>query len=161
MLENPQFRPQEVVSAQAPGTTPRHSTVFLTAQLTKQVTSCWKVCLEGDTATPRFCSLLNQPTVTKLILWARERSRLWECIREQNGFPGGAVVKNAPANAGDTGSSPGLGRSHMPRSNWAREPQLLSLCSRACGAQLLSPRATTTEACPSRAHAPQQEKPLQ
>ena len=33
------------------------------------------------------------------------------------GFPGGAVVKNLPANAGDTGSSPGLGRSHMPQSN--------------------------------------------
>ena len=43
------------------------------------------------------------------------------------GFPGGAVVENPPANAGDTGSSPGLGRSHMPQSNWAREPQLLSL----------------------------------
>ena len=43
------------------------------------------------------------------------------------GFPGGTVVGNLPANAGDTGSSPGLGRSHMPRSNWAREPQLLSL----------------------------------
>ena len=33
------------------------------------------------------------------------------------GFPGGAVVENLPANAGDRGSSPGLGRSHMPRSN--------------------------------------------
>ena len=33
------------------------------------------------------------------------------------GFPGGAVVENLPANAGDTGSSPGLGRSRMPRSN--------------------------------------------
>ena len=43
------------------------------------------------------------------------------------GFPGGAVVENPPANAGDTGSSPGLGRSHMPQSSWAREPQLLSL----------------------------------
>ena len=40
-------------------------------------------------------------------------------------FPGGAVVKNPPAavvknppaNAGDTGSSPGPGRSHMPWSN--------------------------------------------
>ena len=32
-------------------------------------------------------------------------------------FPGGAVVKNSPANAGDTGSIPGPGRSHMPRSN--------------------------------------------
>ena len=49
------------------------------------------------------------------------------------GSPGGAVVKNPPANAGDTGLSPGLGRSHMPWSNWARAPQLLSL------------RATTTE----------------
>ena len=37
------------------------------------------------------------------------------------------MVENLPANAGDTGSSPGLGRSHMPRSNWAHEPQLLSL----------------------------------
>ena len=44
------------------------------------------------------------------------------------GFPGGAVVENLPANAGDTGLSPGLGRSHMPRSSWAHEPQLLSLC---------------------------------
>ena len=32
-------------------------------------------------------------------------------------FPGGAVVKNPPANAGDTGSSPGPGRSHRLRSN--------------------------------------------
>ena len=43
------------------------------------------------------------------------------------GFPGGAVVENLPASAGDTGSSPGLGRSHVPRSSWTREPQLLSL----------------------------------
>ena len=47
-------------------------------------------------------------------------SKIW-------GFPGGAVVESLPANAGDTGSSPGLGRSRMPRSNWARGPQLLSL----------------------------------
>ena len=32
-------------------------------------------------------------------------------------FPGGAVVKNLPANAGDMGSSPDPGRSHMPWSN--------------------------------------------
>ena len=32
-------------------------------------------------------------------------------------FPGGTVVKNLPANAGDTGLSPGPERSHMPRSN--------------------------------------------
>ena len=43
------------------------------------------------------------------------------------GFPGGAVVESLPASAGDAGSSPGLGGSHMPRSGWARGPQLLSL----------------------------------
>ena len=37
------------------------------------------------------------------------------------------MVESLPADAGDTGSSPGLGGSHMPRSGWAREPQLLSL----------------------------------
>ena len=35
----------------------------------------------------------------------------------QKGFPGGALVKNPPANAGDTGSSPGPGRFHKPRSS--------------------------------------------
>ena len=37
--------------------------------------------------------------------------------KSRQDFPGGAVVKNPPANTGDMGSSPGLGRSHMPRSN--------------------------------------------
>ena len=55
--------------------------------------------------------------------------------------PTSAVVKNPPANAGDTGSSPGLGKSHMLRSRYARAPQLLSLCSTAREPQLLSPRA--------------------
>ena len=32
-------------------------------------------------------------------------------------FPGGAVVKNPPDNAGDMGSSPGPGGSHMPWSS--------------------------------------------
>ena len=51
---------------------------------------------------------------------SRLKNQLW-------GLPGGAVVEGVPANAGDTGSSPGLGGSHVPRSDWAREPQLLSL----------------------------------
>ena len=38
-------------------------------------------------------------------------------IYVEEGFPGGTVVKNLPANSGDTGSSPGPGRSHMPQSN--------------------------------------------
>ena len=32
-------------------------------------------------------------------------------------FPGGTVVKNPPANAGDMGSIPDPGRSHVPWSN--------------------------------------------
>ena len=37
--------------------------------------------------------------------------------RKNRDFPGGTVVKNPPANAGDRGSSPGPGRSHMLRSS--------------------------------------------
>ena len=33
--------------------------------------------------------------------------------QKQQDFPGGLVVKNLPANAGDTGSIPGLGKYHM------------------------------------------------
>ena len=52
-----------------------------------------------------------------------------DCIKKKKpwGFPGGAVVGSLPADVGDAGSSPGLGGSRMPRSGWAREPQLLSL----------------------------------
>ena len=32
-------------------------------------------------------------------------------------FPGDAMDRNLPANAGDMGLIPGLGRFHMPRSN--------------------------------------------
>ena len=41
----------------------------------------------------------------------------WDSNDWVRGYPGGAVVGNLPANAGDTGSSPGPGRSHMPRSH--------------------------------------------
>ena len=63
------------------------------------------------------------------------------------GFPGGAVVENPPANAGDRDSSPGLGGSHIPRSNWAHEPQLLSL-------RVWSLCSATREAAIVRARAP-------
>ena len=63
------------------------------------------------------------------------------------------MVENLPANAGDTGSSPGLGRSHMPRSNWAREPQLLSmrvwsLCSATREAAIVRPAHRDEEGPP-------------
>ena len=34
---------------------------------------------------------------------------------EFGGFPGGTVLESPPADAGNTGSCPGPGRSHMPR----------------------------------------------
>ena len=68
---------------------------------------------------------------------------------DNQGFPGGAVVKNPPANAGDTSSNPGPGRSHMLRSNLVHAPQLLSLHS------------TTTAARMPRACALHQERPPQ
>ena len=77
------------------------------------------------------------------------------------GFPGGTVVGSPPASAGDMGSGPGPGGSHMPRHNWARAPQLLSLHSRAHEPQMLSPSATTAGAHAPRAHAPQQDRPPQ
>ena len=82
--------------------------------------------------------------------------------RKLEGFPGGAVVENLPANEGDTGSSPGLGRSHMLRSNWAREPQLLSLrvwslCSTTREAAIMRGPCTTMKSGP---HLPQLEKAL-
>ena len=36
---------------------------------------------------------------------------------ELKDFPGGSVVQNPPANAGDTGSIPDPGRSHMLQGN--------------------------------------------
>ena len=36
---------------------------------------------------------------------------------ESSDVPGSPVIKNAPANAGDTGSIPGQGRFHMLQSN--------------------------------------------
>ena len=35
-------------------------------------------------------------------------------IKNEQGFPGGSVVKHLPANAGDVGSTPGPRRSQMP-----------------------------------------------
>ena len=72
------------------------------------------------------------------------------------------MVENLPANAGDTGSSPGLGRSHMPQSNYAREPQLLSLrvwslCSAAREAAIVRDLRTAMKSGP---RLPQLEKAL-
>ena len=85
-----------------------------------------------------------------------------ESKKKGRGFPGGAVVENLPANAGDTGSIPGLGGSHMPRSDWAREPQLLSLhvwslCSATREAAIVRGQRTAMKSGP---RLPQLEKAL-
>ena len=72
------------------------------------------------------------------------------------------MAENLPANAGDTGSSPGLGKSHMPGSSWAREPQLLSLriwslCSAKREATIVRGPRTAMKSGP---HLPQLEKAL-
>ncbi|KAJ8787207.1 hypothetical protein J1605_005793 [Eschrichtius robustus] len=96
----------------------------------------WSLCSAAGEATivrgPRT-AMKSGPRLPQL------EKALAQKRRPNIGFPGGAVVENLPANAGNTGSSPGLGRSHMPRSNWAREPQLLSL-------RVWSPCSATREA---------------
>ena len=53
---------------------------------------------------------INYTSIKKKFLKTNKKHILW-------GFPGGSVVENLPADAGDQGSIPGPGRSHMPRSN--------------------------------------------
>ena len=63
---------------------------------------------------------INPGTNGQLIYNKGGKNIQWEKVSSISGagdFPGGTVVKNPPANAGDTGSIPGPGRSHMPRSN--------------------------------------------
>ena len=72
------------------------------------------------------------------------------------------MVRSLPADAGDTGSSPGLGGSHVPRSSSAREPQLLSLrvwslCSTAREAAIVRGPCPTMKSGP---RLPQLEKAL-
>ena len=58
-------------------------------------------------------------------------------------FPGGPVVENPFASAGDTDSIPGPGRSHIPWGKWAP-------CTTATEPTLRGPRAATTEPAPYR-----------
>ena len=42
---------------------------------------------------------------------------LYFLLKGFRGLPANSALKNPPANAGDTSSIPGPGRSHMPQSN--------------------------------------------
>ena len=68
----------------------------------------------------KFLKKLNielpvDPAIPLLGIYPKETKTLTQ--KDIWGFPGGAVVESLPAKAGDVGSSPALGRSHMPRSN--------------------------------------------
>ena len=75
-----------------------------------------------------FTGTLSLPDRGKLLIYSGIPFPL--SYKEDNKTSlGGSVVKNPPANAGDMGGILDLGRSHMPRSIQACEPQLLSLFS--------------------------------
>ena len=74
---------------------------------------CWKLLTKGQSSegTMRIRGIEGWVSLNSMRMgWA------WACasIRRRKGFLGGSVVRNPPADAGDMGSSSGLGRSHMP-----------------------------------------------
>ena len=89
---------------------PRSSPVFLT--------NCPYMDQELQmTPSLDLINLLEKPTETRETFSSLDYQVIIKGYNSKTarwGFPGGAVVENLPANAGDTGSSPGLGRSHMP-----------------------------------------------
>ena len=51
-------------------------------------------------------------------LWEGDERKKKKNVKLNHGdFPGGAVDKNLPTNAGDMGSIPGLGRFNIPQSD--------------------------------------------
>ena len=77
---------------------------------------CGRMEMGGNCFTDTFRKICLQGA--NLPIYFQRISSVKELFKGKGGgFPGGAAVENPPASAGDTGSSPGLGRSHMPRSN--------------------------------------------
>ena len=78
------------------------------ADTNKEVTMLWEW---GN----RYSHQLLMEMRTVVVFWEHN---LETSIKNKNtGFPSGVVTENLPANAGDTGSSPGPGRCHTPQSN--------------------------------------------
>ena len=73
-----------------------------------------------------YCSFIHHPSIQQNCClptkpWSHGCEKHGQDLCSQKtirrGFPGGSVVKNPPANAGDMGSISGLGGSHMLRRN--------------------------------------------
>ena len=99
------------VCAQEESLLPPTGVWHLLAQASQSWVQWWGQ--KGD----RFC-----PQDTQRLMWSGDtclytRRHVQESKTRNRDFPRGTVVKNPPANPGDMGSSPGLGRSHMPRSS--------------------------------------------
>ena len=78
----------------------------------------WWKCMMEKNGQLQFCNWKAQNIHSSYIPEECNRNlNIWLVRSISGGFPGGAVVENLPANAGNMGSRPGLGRSHMPRSN--------------------------------------------
>ena len=101
-------------------------------------TQVWSLIRELDPTCPSYKSTCRAKR-SGMLQWRlkipcaatkTQHSQINKYLKNRD-FPGGPVVENLPANAGDMDSIPSLGRAHMPRSNEACIPQLLSL-SAAC-----------------------------
>ena len=88
---------------------------------------------------PLICFLLwlfEYETIILIDIWLGEgvERRIFSLKDANKGFPGGSVVRNPPANAGDTGLIPDPARSHMLQSNKAMRHNYL-----ACAPELMKP----------------------
>ena len=82
------------------------------------------VALDSLILLPRICPLASRlsdrevPALRELT-WSLGKPAMKQLKKQPRDFPGGPVVRNPSANAGDMGSIPGPERSRMPLGNKA------------------------------------------
>ena len=87
------------------------------------------VAMDSLILLPRICPLASRlsdgevPALTELT-WFLGKPAMKQLKKQPRDFPGGPVVRNPSANAGDTGSIPDPERSHMPLGNKVSVPQV-------------------------------------